>query len=165
MTAKAKTSRAPNNGARDEQPPAKVERTKAPPLAIYADDLMLEVDGVEYHPHAGEVVRFSGGMTVGDVKMIVDLSAFQDMEIGGTDLTAEQRERLQTFTRQLEDATDFIAARIHSWDWTDDRGNRYDDPPSALLLRTLPFAELMWLLTAGFNTARGDDVRLKGMRR
>ena len=163
MTAKAeKEARVSDNGARDEQPPVKIERTKAPPLAVYADDLTLTVEGQDYHPHAGECVRFTGGMTVGDVKMVVDLSAFQDMELGGGEVTPEQREKLKVFTEKLEDATTFIAARIHSWDWTDARGDLYPEQPDAALLRTLPFQELMWLLTASFGAARSDDVRLKG---
>ena len=163
MSAKTeKKARASDNGARDEQPPAKVERTKAPPLAVYADDLTTEVDGVDYHPHAGEVVRFTGGMSVGDVKMVVDLSEFQNMQMGGADLTDEQRDKLKDFTAKLDEAADFMAARIVSWTWTNDREEPYEDPPTAKLLRALPFSELMWLLTAGFKAARGDDARLKG---
>lgn len=160
MSAKTE-KRARDNGARDEQPPAKVERTKAPARAVYADDLTLTVEGQDYHPHAGECVRFSGGMSVADVKMVVDLQGFQEMEIGG-EITEEQREQLREFTVKLEDAADFIAARIQSWTWTDESGDPYPERPDSALLRGLRFEELMWLLTAGFRVARLDDARLKG---
>ncbi len=159
----ARKSRA-SNGARDEVP-AGVERTKAPPRKVYADDLTITVDGKDYNPHAGEWVRFAGGMSVGDVKLVVDLQGFQDTQAATGKATQEQIDQLRDFTDKLGEATEFIAARIVSWNWTDEASRPYPECPSATALRGLRFEELMWLLTAGFRAAGSDDARLKGSRR
>ncbi len=154
--AKRQAARESDNGARDEAPPEKVERTKAPPVTIFCDDLTIELDGKEYHPHAGELVRLSGGASVGDIKMAVDLQKFKDIDMS----TDEGRERMEEVKVGLMLMVTGLAARLQSWTWTDDAGQLYP-PPTAEILETLRFEELMWILSASLNTARKDADRLK----
>lgn len=161
MSAKAekakRQARTSDNGARDDAPPAKVERTKAPPVTIFCDDLVLEVDGEKYHPHAGELVRLTGGATVGDIKMAVDLQKFKDIDMS----TDEGRERMEEVKAGLLLMVGSLAARLQSWTWTNDAGELYP-APTAEVLETLRFEELMWILSASLSTARKDADRLKG---
>lgn len=148
----------PDNGASDEQPPAKIERSKAPPRAVFCDDLVIEVDGEEYHPHAGEVIRFSGGASVADVKMAVDLQKFRDIDMS----TKEGKERMEEVKAGLQLVSGQLTLRIHSWDWTDDADEPYSSPPTQEIIESLRFEELMWILTASMRTVRTDAERLKG---
>lgn len=149
-------ARESDNGARDEAPPEKVKLTKAPPVTIFCDDLTIEVDGEKYHPHAGELVRLSGGASVGDIKMAVDLQKFKDIDMS----TDEGKERMEEVKAGLMLMITGLAARLQSWTWTDNNGQLYP-PPTAEILETLRFEELMWILSASLSTARKDADRLK----
>lgn len=153
----SKKARAPDNGARDEAPPAKIERTKVPPTTIFCDELEIEVDGETYHPHAGELIRLSGGASVADIKMAVDLQKFSDIDLS----TDEGREKMAEVKSGLVMMVGSLATRLQSWTWTDDANEPYP-PPTREILEGLRFEELMWILTASLKTARTDADRLKG---
>ena len=168
MSAKTeKKARASDNGARDEilenvspigeEPPEKIQRTKAPPVTIFCDDLVIEVDGEAYHPHAGELIRLTGGASVADIKMAVDLQKFKDIDMS----TEEGKERMEDVKEGLILLTGQLAHRLQSWTWTDDADRPYP-PPTQEILESLRFEELMWILTASLKTARTDAERLKG---
>ncbi len=150
-------ARASDNGTRDEIPPEKVQRTKAPPVTIFCDDLAIEVDGEKYYPHAGELIRLSGGASVADIKMSVDLQKIKDIDIS----TDEGKERIEEVKFSLMQVVGSLAARLQSWTWTDDAGEPYPTPTREVL-ETLRFEELMWILSASLKTARKDADRLKG---
>jgi hypothetical protein len=145
------------NGARDEAPPAKVERTKAPPTTIFCDELTIEIGGEKYHPHAGELVRLSGGASVADIKMAVDLQKFKDIDMS----TDEGKARMEDVKVGLVGMVGSLAQRLQSWTWTDDAGRPYGEPTREIL-EGLRFEELIWILTASLKTARSDAERLKG---
>ena len=158
MSAKTeKKARVSDNGARDEQPPAKIERTKAPPTTIFCDELTIEVDGEKYHPHAGELIRLSGGASVADIKMAVDLQKFKDIDMS----TDEGLARMEDVKAGLMGMVGSLGQRLQSWTWTDDAGRLYGEPTREIL-EGLRFEELMWILTASLKTARTDAERLKG---
>lgn len=150
-------AQASGNDTSDEAPPAKVERTKAPPTTIFCDELTIEIDGEKYHPHAGELIRMSGGASVADIKMAVDLQKFKDIDMS----TDEGRERMDDVKTGLGLMVGSLVQRLQSWTWTDDAGRDYG-PPTREILECLRFEELMWILTASLKTARTDAERLKG---
>ena len=153
-----KKGRASSNGARDETSPEKVQRTKPRPVTIFCDELTIEEGGETYHPHAGELIRLTGGATVADIKMAVDLQAFKDIDMG----TEEGKAKMAEVKEGLESIVDVLAHRLQSWTWTDDNDRPYG-PPTREILEGLRFEELMWILTASLKTARTDAERLKDM--
>ena len=116
--------------------PKKTKPSKLPPRVVPSDSLVIEVDGVEYRPHAGETVSVRGGVTVGDYLFAVKLRDFS--------ADSDPVER----TRFWKDTIANLCGRIVAWTWTDDAGNPYPSPPTAEVLEALLFAELSWLLDA-----------------
>lgn len=117
--------------------------SKLPTRTVFADDLVIEVDGVEYRPHAGESVTFRGGVTVDDYLSAVALQ--------GVTAEAAPEATAGAFVDTLAN----LASRIVAWDWTDDAGKPCPSPPTVETLRALRFEELGWLLAQSTGASPG----------
>lgn len=104
-----------------------MEKSKPPrlDLTVTADDLVVTVDGEEYRPHAGEMVRLCGPRPGWWF-----LEALARLQASDGTVTSELLEAL--------------AGVVCEWDWTDDEGQPLP-PPSADVLRRLSIPEVMWL--------------------
>lgn len=107
------------------------KQTKPPLEArrVYSDDLSIVIGGETYYPHAGEWVEFKGRPSVGLYVKLLDLA------------TASQ------------DSLHELHKYIVAWNWTDDAGNAYANPPTLETLLEMPAAELKWLLVNAGNDA------------
>jgi hypothetical protein len=107
-------------------------KTKPPtlPRRVFADDLSVVVGGEIYYPHAGEWVEFKGRPSVGLYVKLMDI-------------TSASKESLKELHKY-----------IVAWDWTDDAGQPYVNPPTLETLLDMPPEELKWLLVnAGSDAA------------
>ena len=134
----------------------KVKKTKPPTRKVYADDLVVTVDGEEYHPHAGEYVVFRGKLRLDTLVAAMKLSSIGKMDM--SDVTMEEAEALE------ETASDLykdLQRGIQDWDWTDDDGTPYRSPPTKAELSDVGFDEVMWLVGASFGGMQGPEDRVK----
>jgi len=109
-----------------------VQRSKPPvaPRRVSSDDLTVVIGGETYWPHAGEWVEFKGRPNVGLYVKLLDLAT--------------------TSQDSLKELHKYIVA----WNWTDDAGVPYANPPTLETLLEMPAEELKWLLThAGSDAA------------
>lgn len=100
-----------------------VEKTKPPRLrrVVVGDDLPVVANGEVYHPHAGEWVEFKARPTM---ELYLEVN-----RLGET-----------------EEAMQRIVELLSEWDWTDDEGNAYTNPPEYKDILKLPPEEFRWLL-------------------
>lgn len=132
------------------------KKSKPPVREVLADDFELEVDGQAYRPHVGEVVRFRGRATVGQLATALDLQAVNSMDLTDPDQARHVADRMREVVAGL-------AASIVSWTWTDDTDAPYPSPPDVAVLRRLSTEEIGWLTgaqaggrRAGADGADGD---------
>jgi hypothetical protein len=99
-------------------------KTKPPitPRRVYADALCVIVGNEDYYPHAGEWVEFKGRPSVGLYMKLLDMA------------------------NASKDSLTELLKYIVAWDWTDDSGNAYANPPTLETLLDMPPEELKWLL-------------------
>lgn len=127
---------------------SKSKPTKLPPRTVPSDDLVLEIDGVEFRPHGGEQVIFRSKQSVEDLLTMLRIS---DLKITAEDLASGQL--------LLDDVYGVLSRQIVSWDWTDDDGKAYVSPPDTSILRTLDFDELLWLVNASSGSRKTEEAR------
>lgn len=109
-------------------------KTKPPvrPRRIMVDDdLPVIVEGVTYHPHAGEWVEFSTRPSIG---LYLELAAMGRSEEG------------------IKRLTELMTA----WDWTDDAGRAYPNPPTVDAVGSLPLEEFGWLISNAGSEPKSD---------
>ncbi len=123
--------RAPRRALQQVKP---TKPTKLRPRVVYSDDFLIDDQGEEICPHAGETVTFRPRIRPDD---LVRLLRLQEFRITGDNLADEMG--------GLEEVRDFLAQRISATDWTDDEGEVYANP--AAMLADADFNELGWLLT------------------
>lgn len=107
-------------------------KTKPPitPRKVYADDLCVVVGNEDYYPHVGEWVEFKGRPSVGLYVKLMDLA--------------------NASKESLKELLKYMVA----WNWTDDAGEPYANPPTLETLLDMPSEELKWLLVhAGSDAA------------
>ncbi|MGE0057000.1 MAG: hypothetical protein AB7P33_09875 [Dehalococcoidia bacterium] len=113
------------------------EKSKRPNRVVVADDFVVNVDGELIYPHAGESVTFVGRLTTNDL--------MHAMKLQRIDLDADDADQ------QLDQVRQFLAGRIAAWEWTDDEGEPYPNPPSPADIGRLDMDELGWLLANGIR--------------
>ena len=118
------------------------EKSKRPNHVVVADDFVVEINGESFYPHAGESVSFVGRLTTNDL--------MHAMKLQRIDLDAADADQ------QLDEVRQFLAGRIASWDWTDDEGTPYPNPPSPADIGRLDMDELGWLLANGMRPKKKD---------
>ena len=116
-----------------------VDRTKPPLRQIASDDITITVDGVEYHPHAGESAWFRPGASSNAMRILMDIQSLQKPDLS-TDEAAE-------FGQLLQDAAAYVAIAVVKWDWTDIDEQPMPQPTAESALN-LDIQELTWLLQA-----------------
>ena len=136
-----------------KKPPAR----KIPARKVLADELVITVDGVDYHPHEGEYVIFRGtAQTVGEYLDGLELQTIglqgAKAEDGGDNLSDSELEVTRRASELFARTVEGIAARVVEWDWTDNDDNPYPSPPTAEVIKSLTFEELNWLGRGGRKT-------------
>lgn len=101
---------------------AKPRKPPMTPRQVDSDDLAVVVGGETYYPHEGEWVKFKGRPSLGLWLKLRDLGDSH------------------------EEAYGLLLQHIHSWNWTDDEGNPYENPPTIATLLSLAKEEFQWLL-------------------
>lgn len=129
---------------------------KPPVKMIPSDDCIITVEDVEYNLHEGEHITAVVAASPGDLHQSIRLQQFgQELEAVDTD---EERQLLLIRGDEiLENLVGFIAARVISWDWTDDLGNALPQPAhNPDVLRQLRWEELFYLqrILTGTNPAQ-----------
>jgi len=111
-----------------------MEKSKPPAVArrVYGDSLSVVYQQEVYYPHAGEYVDFKGRPSVG---LYVDLMS------------------MASNTKGMER----LASTIVGWNWTDDEGRPYENPPTFETLMLLPTEELKWLLQKAGSDEGAQD--------
>lgn len=104
-------------------------KPRKPPLTprqVDSDDLAVVVGGDTYYPHEGEWVKFKGRPSMG---LWLKVKALGEEESSGG-----------------EEVYALLLNHIHSWSWTDDNGDPYENPPTIGTLLSLAKEEFGWLL-------------------
>ena len=144
--ARPRTATNPAPISMNRQQRRQLERTKVPSKKVLSNDLVIEEDGVEYRPHAGESVLVRGGNRVGDVLIAMRLQGLVGLSGNTTP------EEMASYEKTVTDLVEYVAERIEFWDWTDANGDPYPTPPTPEVLRQLDFRELAYLATAGMGS-------------
>lgn len=117
---------------------------KEPVRVVPSDDCIVEVDGVESHPHVGETVSF-----VGFFDMPALILMFNFGELLGQIATSEDAEALRLINTSdplLERFIHALAKRVHSWTWADAAGKPLPQPHlNAAAFKALHIDELVYL--------------------
>lgn len=137
----------------------RLAKTKLPVRTVKCDDLELEQGGKTYRPHYGETVTFAGGTFVQALTLALDLAQLRDLD----QADADNMEQVEGIRRRLDDAVDLLSQVITAWTWTDAGDKPYPDRPTPIILRTLVFEELLWLVGASMpETTRTEASRKNG---
>lgn len=91
------------------------------PRRIYATDLAVEQEGTTYYPHAEEWVEFTGRPSVGLYIKLVDLG-------------------------KTPEGLELLHSLMTGWNWTNDVGEPYANPPELDDVYRMSEEELGWLL-------------------
>jgi len=86
----------------------KVKRTKfVPSLIVKSDDLVIQDDeGTEYHPHAGEWVRFRRSVSLRSVQIAQLAQGASEQDVA-------------SYAALIEALIDVLRRQILDWTWTD----------------------------------------------
>lgn len=132
-------------------------KKRAPRITVPSDDFVIEEDGEEYHPHAGEQVTFRKRVSARDLLVIAKAQELQE-ELQETGGAAE----LASFF--YNDACPVLARAILAWDWTDPyeedgEGNPvpYSSPTVDTLRDLDAMTELQYLLEKWLDVTSSPD--------
>ncbi|MBF8255130.1 MAG: hypothetical protein HW375_37 [Anaerolineales bacterium] len=131
-----------------------MQPTKIPPRRVICDDFTVTVDGVEYHPHAGEWVEFLGVASMSSYLRLMRLTAVQGLtpaEMAALP-SADARALVEDMESAIRTNLVDVARAISGWTWTDTSGVPFESPPSPDTLVGLSPEELHYLT----RTYRGD---------
>ena len=123
-----------------ERPTLKGAPEKLPPRLVASDGYVVEFGGRKYRPHKGEWIKLRGQGRMGDVLMVLKL---QRLESLGSDMTPEDADAASDALRQIFDT---LKASVIEWNWTDDRGDAYPNPPTLDALQSLSPDECNYLI-------------------
>lgn len=138
------------------------ERRYVPSITVPCDDLVVIDDqGNEHHPHAGEHVIFRKGVPMRVMRVMRRVAKMPEFEQLNDEqiakLSERQREQYQEkqdeVTEQYGDLSDdlirVLARQILDWDWTDEWGDPlprpHDGEAFVEVLWDLDDAEIAWL--------------------
>jgi len=111
-------------------------RKFVPSIVVPSDDLVvIDDDGNEQQPHAGEWVKFRKGVPLSIMRALVQVSELSEM---GADATIEQAREAKAL---LSDLVDAIAHQVLDWNWTDENWEPYPRPKDGAA-----FIEVLWKL-------------------
>lgn len=118
--------------------------TKHPTRTVPSDDCAVVIDGIESHPHRGEIVTFAGWF---DMNALAIMYAFGDLLDRVIDAEEEEALRLIDESDPLvERFIAVLASCIVEWNWTDDLGKPLPQPhENADAFRALRLDELVYL--------------------
>lgn len=120
---------------------AERERKFVPAIVVQSDDLVvLDDDGNEYRPHAGEWVRFRRSVPLSIMRAMTQAAAISSL---GDDAPAEVEAALIALV-------DAIAGQVLDWSWTDFDWCPYPKPADRAA-----FVEVLWNL---------DDYELRWLQ-
>ena len=112
------------------------ERKYVPSIVVPSDDLVIVDDeGKEHRPHAGEWVRFRKGMPLSIMRAMTGAAELANI---GENMTPGQAGDAQAL---LADLIDAIAQQILDWNWTDADWQPHPRPADAAAFR-----EVLWRL-------------------
>lgn len=136
-----------------------MERTKLPLREVIADDLVIEIDGIQYRPHAGESVTFHpGGESLDDYLLQMRVLTAQSLFSIDDGIDASKVAEFEALSNQ---AISRLASRIAAWTWTDNQGVPYESPPTVDVLRKLGTEESLWLSDKASNRKKKSDDESK----
>lgn len=103
---------------------------KPQPVRVPSDECVVEIGGIEYHPHEGEWVELVPGLRAADHILNIELSTVRsDLKAvegdSGRDAIVRQNALLR---RYYEGAGELLARRVRAWSWTDDGGQPLPQP-------------------------------------
>lgn len=135
--------------------------TKLPPRIVPSDDFEIMVDGVSYHPHAGEHVQFAPTVPVGALRvaagvqrLAVQLDALRNEE--GQFIGAALAQMTDLMEGHFDELAAFVAPLIRGWTWTDDNGEPLAQPdgtPASLAGRSQEEIYYLWQAAQQRNPA------------
>lgn len=117
---------------------------KQPPRQVPSDDCVVEIDGIESHPHKGESVTLAGWFDMDDLRLM-----YQFGELLGQISASEDEEALRlvnTSDPLLEKFIGALTPLIVSWSWSDVSGKPLPQPyRNAAAFKALSLGELVYL--------------------
>lgn len=125
-----------------------VEQKRVPARRVYADDFSLTLDGIEYHPHAGEWVEYR---PVGSVGAYLDLLRSRAVKV-----VPEDEDEAEATAAYVERAREEVRRRVVAWDWTDITTGEPLPPPREGGIECLSLAEMLWLQGALYGRGESD---------
>lgn len=129
-----------------------VERTKPPVRRVPCDDCTVEIDGVEYRPHAGEYVEIVGGGSIEALQFAwrrVRPTPEPPEEASDKEKEVWREQRTAEVNSYFEELCAALARRVVAWSWTDDAGQPIPQPEgNPERLKILRPEELYFLRTA-----------------
>ena len=101
-----------------------------PPLdPIPSDDCEITINGKTYTPHEGEWVKAIPGMQLGDFKISHKLGELQPQLAAIEGDEDEGAKRIALADDSFNDVVESLKDRIVEWNWTNDLGSPYPQPP------------------------------------
>ena len=97
------------------------------------DDCEVQFGDQTFYPHVGESVDFKGRPSFGLFLELADIT-------------------------NNPDVMGKLASGIAGWDFTDDNGQPYENPPTAETLKLLPNAEVGWLIKKATAAAITEEA-------
>lgn len=111
---------------------------------VPSDDCAVMVDGVESHPHRGEIVTLAGWFDMDALCLMYRLGDLLDQAAVSED--EEAFRLLNTGDALLEKFIGTLAERVVSWTWTDASGKPLPQPhENADAFRALTLDEFVYL--------------------
>jgi hypothetical protein len=106
--------------------------SKVPRRKVKGDDFIVRIDGVDYHPHAGEEVELKTRLRPYDLLAIIRFQSFRAAPA------------IEDMTKQIEELRAFLTERITATSWTNDDGQAYASVDD--MMADVSWEELGWLI-------------------